>query len=828
MPVRNLRRHPSIQLKLRTVCAFLTVALALASEGSHAKPGLAASPEAQKKFRAILRDQARELVRLLAERRFDAAQQAAEQGFDLARRARNPRYEVMFLGNLAQVHYRAFRYRTTLGLYLSAAEIARNAGAWDDLARVHTALSSIYLEFSDTSSALLAIQSAIRACARFASGADRATATLALEVVLQAAAVFSELGRWRESEALYEDGIERARAMDAHSREAWAWDKLGVSRLKRGSLAAAEDAHGRAYVLRLRAQPGEIALSRFRLSVLRLEQGDAAAAGLLLRRAFHDYDFLSRTLPPYMLHHHRARVAAALGDKDAALAAYREALNHARRWRSELPKADPFWNSSNSALYRGMLSEYVSLGAAIAIARNDDGLKERILLDLEDIRTSTFQYAVAARGSAAPLPAVYWERVSELRRLETRLLESFSAAEARRCLELRLELAELESLAAGTFSTRESENFHTRNSLIHSPGGVQGKRRAFFSFAEGKANCYVWSVTTAGIQLRELPGSAELRKQIAAFRGAVEGNRPEAIPLGRDLYRLLFADSGAQSSTEWVLSLDEPLFDLPFAALVAGDDGGRPVFVVERHSLRHVFGLGRPRPSAGRGANFIGVGDPVYNRADDRYQTTSWAGGLLRRGPRAELNRLVGSGPEVEWAARNWTGGHALLMTGSSVSPASLAGRLSGFTGTLHLATHVVPTTVPGEAMIALGLNQQGLQEAWTVQDVAALKIPGALVVLSGCESGGGAPVAAAGLVGLARAWLIAGAAEVVGAQWPVPDHHGEIWKLFYQSLTASGRGNPGYAAAALQQAQISMLRSRSWQAGSRSWAGYRVLEGSP
>ncbi|MBX9601805.1 MAG: CHAT domain-containing protein [Bryobacteraceae bacterium] len=815
-------------MKLRTVCAFLTVALALASEGSHAKPGLAASPEAQKKFRAILRDQARELVRLLAERRFDAAQQAAEQGFDLARRLRNPRYEVMFLGNLAQVHYRAFRYRTTLRLYLSAAEIARKARSWDDLARVHTALSSVYLEFADANAALLAIQNAMRACARLADAADAAAATLRLEVTLQAATVFSELGRSRESEELYEDGIERARAMDAPAREAWAWDKLGVSRLKRGELDAAEDAHSRAYALRLRRQPDEISLSRFRLSVLRLEQGDAAAAGLLLERAFRDYDFLSRTLPPYVLHHHRARVSAALGGQDAALEAYRDALHHARRWRNELPKADPFWNSSNSALYRGMLGEYVSLGAGVAMERKDDDLKKRILLDLEDIRSSTFQHAVSARGSGSPLPAVYWDRVSELRRLETRLLEGFSAAEARRCLELRLELAELESLAAGTFSTRESENFHTWNSLILSPGRAQGKERAFFSFAEGKANCYVWSVTSDGIQLRKLPGSAELRRQVAEFRDAVEGNRPEALRLGRNLYRLLFADSDAQSSAEWVLSLDEPLFDLPFAALVAGDDGGRPVFLVERHSLRHVFGLVQFRPPAGRGGDFIGVGDPVYNRADDRYQTVSWTGGLLRRGPVAELNRLVGSGPEVQWAAKNWTGGEALVMTGSSVSPAGLARMLTGFTGTVHLATHVVPTTARGEAMIALGLNQDGQQEAWTVQDVAALQIPGALVVLSGCESGGGAPAPGAGLVGLARAWLIAGAAEVVGAQWPVPDHHGEIWKLYYQSLNATGRGNPGNAAAALQRAQISMLRSRSWQAGSRSWAGYRVLEGSP
>jgi len=117
--------------------------------------------------------------------------------------------------------------------------------------------------------------------------------------------------------------------------------------------------------------------------------------------------------------------------------------------------------------------------------------------------------------------------------------------------------------------------------------------------------------------------------------------------------------------------------------------------------------------------------------------------------------------------------------------------------GILHLAAH-------GEARLdnprfAHLILADGQLE---MVDVFTLRLDGALVTLSGCETGRSAVVGGDELVGLSRGFLFAGASTLVQSLWRVDDAStGQFMQHFYAPLC---RGTP--PGAALRQAQQAFL----------------------
>jgi CHAT domain-containing protein len=100
------------------------------------------------------------------------------------------------------------------------------------------------------------------------------------------------------------------------------------------------------------------------------------------------------------------------------------------------------------------------------------------------------------------------------------------------------------------------------------------------------------------------------------------------------------------------------------------------------------------------------------------------------------------------------------------------------------------------------------------------LHVPGALVVMTGCASGAGDVQAGAGLLGLSRAWMMAGARAVVATNWPVPDMDGDLIPAFYRYLRSES------TSEALRRATVDMIHSGTWQASPSYWASFRVTGG--
>jgi CHAT domain-containing protein len=97
------------------------------------------------------------------------------------------------------------------------------------------------------------------------------------------------------------------------------------------------------------------------------------------------------------------------------------------------------------------------------------------------------------------------------------------------------------------------------------------------------------------------------------------------------------------------------------------------------------------------------------------------------------------------------------------------------------------------------------------------------IVVLSGCSSSSADALPGAGLMGLTRAWMAAGARGVIASRWPTPDDTGALFTSFYKHLLD---GTDAAPAVALQRAQVEMLRSGGWRSKPNYWATYLFMSG--
>jgi len=281
--------------------------------------------------------------------------------------------------------------------------------------------------------------------------------------------------------------------------------------------------------------------------------------------------------------------------------------------------------------------------------------------------------------------------------------------------------------------------------------------------------------------------------------------------------------------------LDKGLLDVPVAAL-PDLTAPQPAYVVEHHITDLIPGVGLWVESASRAqavtdsSSFLGIGDPIYNTADSRMSHLpepaarargfSWS---LFAAPwsrdKLALPRLVGSGAELDACARAWKG-DALLLKGPDASRRNLLQQLERRPSVVHFATHFLQSP-DSSGLIALSLTGAGEVEVVSPVEIAHWHAPAELVTLSGCHSAAGQVLPGSGMMGLTRAWLIAGARAVVASRWAMPDESGALFTVLYQNLRSERRPDPARALAA---AQLEMIRSSGWRARPRYWGAFFVV----
>ena len=754
---------------------------------------------------------------------FAGAEHLYRRGYDDAVQKGDKLAAARYLMSAGGCQLLALHYRDALATYLQARELAAEFGDRADLGAIAVNLSSVYLQVWDLDAALRSAEEGLRQAGQLGEPYFKAP------LLLQLGRLHTVLGD-DAAEGFFAQGIEAARAQGNTALEAKGWDLLGDEWLAHQHPALAERALLEAFRLRALHAPQELGISYGRLGVLKLAQGDLEAASRFTQRSAEAGRRGAPSWPEYLLQAQQGRVRLARGEVGAALADLAAALDAVARWRLEVLPARSSLTSANIALGKQIFDSFIQAASDYALRTGDPAWAARAFQAVEINRAASLRESVAlAEVWKQKLPPEYWEVLDRLVSEETQRLRSGARGLSQSTENLRLKLTEMEAKAGLEVRGNKVENFRNQTSLTHFQEGLRDSD-LLLSFSLGGAESYLWAVSRNSLRLYRLAPEREIAEQVRAFRKALPAGGAEAAVRGQRLYQTLFGQLRPREAGKaaWLLSLEGALFDLPFAALVTERQSGSTVYLVERHSLETVPGAlllsGSPRRSGplGTSGEFLGVGDPIYNLADPRVRRPAF---FHAAKPAADqLGRLVGSGREIEDSARSWRGPArpATLLEGSEARRDTFVGLLDRRPAVVHLATHVLaPPDRREQGFIAFSLLPGGSPEYLTTSRIASLLVPGTLVVMTGCATGTGDARAGAGLLGLTRAWLMAGARGVISTAWPVEDSSGEIFSRFYRYLPETS------AAKALRRSQIEMIRGGTWQAAPAYWASYQLTGGS-
>jgi CHAT domain-containing protein len=736
-----------------------------------------------------------------------------------------------FLNSVGAARLAGLRYRDAARVFLHARQLAASRRDWEMAGVVSLNLATLYLEMGNPTGAAAETVRAVAALDQAPRSRYRAQA------LAQKAKLKSEGGDSEGAISAFFAAIREADRQGDLALKAQVTNRLGHEYLDRGRLADAECAMTEAFRLRVLGRSREIGQSYHALALLKIAQGEFQSAEVLLDRAMAETGRNPGRVPDWEVFRARGDLRLRQHRVPDAVRAFRTAIGLARVWRQEVLPADLTRDGAESRLAQ-IFSSFIRTAGELYLETGRQSLAREAFAAADQSRSASLRAALARDGHWRDrLPPEYGQTLAELRFARTALLRSGSAESRERLSRLRNSLAEME-LRAGLEAESES---------VPQPTALDTSE-ALISFHLDEPHSYSWVVTKEGIEMHRLAGASRIRDLAHAFQDALRRDSTDCVPLGERLYAELFGQTGprALAKPRWLLAVEDVLLGVPFPALVLPATGpkpsldriARPLFLVERHSVTivpdaRVFGGGR-RVAAHRG-RFVGVGDPVYNGADERW------GGPRGRDTSLQLPRLAGSALEIRAAAAAWRDASApLLLEGPAATRQALMGALTNAPGVIHFATHVLRSQEnPARRLIPLSLLPGGDPELVGPEDIASWRLrEPAIVVISGCSSGVperripafnlvASPLefeqhrTELGLVGLARAWLSAGARAVAVTLWPTPDGSGEFFRSFYRHLSEPGGPD---AAAALEHAQIDMLNSKTWRSVPRHWAAYLIV----
>ncbi len=607
---------------------------------------------------------------------------------------------------------------------------------------------------------------------------------------------------WRE--ALLDAQEIGSLSLEADILELWGYE---LSEQVSPDLSHAEDLLARAWTKRRTAFDPRLSLTEGKLARLFRKKGDYAKARFWMDRVL---AVLSRgakiPVPEWELRAENALIAAQQGRVGQALVAYRHAFALMDKWRRRLPPVERLRLGAERRLLQESIDGYLLAAAQSYRLRSDPALAAEMFTVIQHTRAWSLESASPAQGDA-PLQA-------EARRLESRWLAGdLAARENLRAVRANL----LEHAASRSPAPAASAG------LLEEPASGE----AVLTYWLHDQESWLWVWTRQGLRLTPLPPRPLLLAAAERFRLAISRGDPDSPSIGRRLRAMLLGslEQHCLQASRWDIVADDGLFQLPFAAL----PGSPGHFLAEQVELRLVpNALRYPSPPRPRNRAFA-VADPVFNNADERRQP-SWTlpTRLLTGHDSFGLPRLPGTRREAEVALAAWrnAGFDASLLSGTDSAEEAVLSRLSNWQpAIIHFATHTVsPPDDPYRPRLALSLRPDGTPGLLSAEEISALRLQAALVVMSACHSAGRDSAKGAGLLGLTRAWLSAGAQQVVATLWPVGDESTAFFSTFHDHLARGARGTPLPVASALRQAQLACIRLGGHSAEPKFWASHVLL----
>jgi CHAT domain-containing protein/tetratricopeptide (TPR) repeat protein len=256
------------------------------------------------------------------------------------------------------------------------------------------------------------------------------------------------------------------------------------------------------------------------------------------------------------------------------------------------------------------------------------------------------------------------------------------------------------------------------------------------------------------------------------------------------------------------------LFNVPFAALMGSSDN----FFIEQHTISFAPALGVLRATQKLNVDVASIPHHLLALGNPITQQNAFLGSL----PYAEK--------EVKNIAQLFGSDKATVKTGSDATREAFTQALRG-AAEIHLATHgLVDEERPMKSALVLAPHDSddGLLK---VKDIMTLRdLKPKLIVLSACQTGRG-KITGDGVVGLSRAFIIAGTPSILVSQWNVDDVITEFQMTRFYKFYLAGK-DKAHSLRDAQVATISFLENGATnhsdptfiRANPRFWAAFELI----
>ncbi len=705
-------------------------------------------------------------------------------------------------------------FRDALADFLKASEAARDSRKFVILARTSNNLASLYLQMSNPE---VAMQVASEGLALSAAIPDH---SIRPKLRFQLASALARLHRFDEARPIYRLAINEMYEQGDVDATARALSGLGGAALDAGFIAEADAAMTEALrIVRIHRLASANVLRG--LARVKDREGDLRSAAALFDAAVAAPPGLT---PRWAIYADRGDFRLARNDLRGALADFRAADRFVSLMRADIVPADQDRIALESGLSR-VADGLVEAGNRLALQTSDQSfLRETFNAASQDRLWSLRALTPAPNDWRTRLPQNYWDLLTRYQSAERAVLaESPADSSARpgnsvKTAALQLELQQIEA-TAGAIRGGDPQTGQpvAAVSPLNRAQSLLDSDSVLLSFHLSASAGWVWAVDRNHVDVYRTPPLIPIKAAVAAFTQALRSENPAAADLGRNLYKQLLGSVSPSylAHKRWLLELDGPLFDLPFAALIINEttnqtteetgenDSRHPIYLAQRAALEAIPSVLLPRaenPDKDSG-EMLGIGDPVYNAADSRYAGSRIAGAGIA------LPRLIATAAELEACSRAWGVTRTRIISGSGASLAGVESALLANPSVIHFATHVVAGPADhSSGLIALSLESSGAMGLMGPTEIVARPVTARLVVLNGCYSARGDALPGAGLMGLTRAWIGAGAGAVLATRWNIPDDAGQnLMAAFYRHLRSSWARGPAFA---LQEAQLELLKN--------------------
>ncbi|MBV8517204.1 MAG: CHAT domain-containing protein [Acidobacteria bacterium] len=326
------------------------------------------------------------------------------------------------------------------------------------------------------------------------------------------------------------------------------------------------------------------------------------------------------------------------------------------------------------------------------------------------------------------------------------------------------------------------------------------------SYWIGTERSWVWSATPDAVTVAPLDATVDTaaetyRRNLLGARGTLQlsGNA------GQRLFTLLVPPAAAalRNGARVIVIADGKLHALNFETLVAPKPAPHywieDVTLVAAGSLRLL-----PRAQTANSAkSMLLVGNPP--QVAPEFPPLQFA--------RAELDNV----------ARHFPPAHRKVLAGPEATPAAYRGASPERFAFVHFVAHGVATRKrPLDSSVILG-NDATKHYRLFARDIVLQPLHARLVTISSCHGAGTRAFTGEGLVGLAWAFLRAGASNVIAALWEVDDRTTpQLMNRMYDELD---RGRD--PASALRIAKLEIERAQTIYRQPRYWATFVVYAGS-